>query len=43
LGKKSVLLEASRKMLFSEDPPSKEFETWMKSTDENKKLTRPPI
>jgi len=43
LGKKSILLEASRKRLFSEDPPSKEFKTWMKSTDDNKKHTRPPI
>jgi hypothetical protein len=43
LGKKSVLLEASRKRLFKENPPSKEFETWMKANDETKRHVKPPI
>jgi hypothetical protein len=43
LGKKSVLLEASRKRLFKENPPSKEFETWMKANDETKRHAKPPI
>ena len=43
LGKKSFLLEASRKRLFNEDPPSKEFETWMKENDETKRHVKPPI
>jgi predicted metallo-beta-lactamase superfamily hydrolase len=43
LGKKNVLLEASRKRLFNENPPSKEFETWMKANDETKKHKKPPI
>jgi hypothetical protein len=43
LGKETVLLEASRKQLFKENPPSKEFETWMKVNDETKRHARPPI
>jgi predicted metallo-beta-lactamase superfamily hydrolase len=43
LGKRTVLLEASRKRLFKENPPSKEFETWMKTKDETKKHAKPPI
>jgi predicted metallo-beta-lactamase superfamily hydrolase len=43
LGEKSVLLEASRKRLFKENPPSREFETWMKASDEVKKHVKPPI
>jgi hypothetical protein len=36
-------LEASRKRLFSEKPPSKEFERWMKTGIEAKKHLKPPI
>jgi predicted metallo-beta-lactamase superfamily hydrolase len=43
LGKKNVLLEASRKRLYNENPPPKEFQTWMKTNDETKKHTKPPI
>jgi len=43
LGKRTTLLEASRKRLFSENPPSKEFETWMKANDEKKQHMKPPI
>jgi hypothetical protein len=43
LGKASTLLEALRKKLFKENPPSKEFEAWMKASEETKKHTKPPI
>jgi hypothetical protein len=43
LGKTSTLLEASRKKLFNETPPSKEFDAWMKATEETKKHTKPPV
>lgn len=37
------LLEASRKRLFKEDPPSKEFEKWMRLSEEERKRVRPPV
>ena len=43
LGKKNTPLEAQRKKLFTEDPPSQEFEKWMKTNEEAKRHTRPPI
>lgn len=43
LGKENKPLEAIRKKLYIEDPPSKEFEKWKKANDETKKHTRPPI
>jgi hypothetical protein len=43
LGKKTVLLEASRKRLFKENPPSKEFETWTKANDETRRHVKPPV
>jgi hypothetical protein len=43
LGKRNTLLEAVRKKLFAESPPSKEFEKWMKANDETKKHVKPPI
>ena len=43
LGDKNRPLEALRKKLYAEDPPSKEFEKWRKTNDEIKKHTRPPI
>lgn len=43
LGKKSIFLEANRRRLFSEYPPSKEFEKWMALSDEMQKHTRPPV
>ncbi len=36
-------LEAKRKKLFREQPPSPEFMHWMQSTDEYKKTHRPPV
>ena len=43
LGKENVLLEASRKKLFSEWPPPKEFEKWMKEGINAKKKIKPPV
>lgn len=43
LGDKNRPLEALRKKLYAEDPPSKEFEKWRKTNDEIKKHNRPPI
>jgi predicted metallo-beta-lactamase superfamily hydrolase len=43
LGSQNNFLEAARKRLFSEEPPSKEFERWMKIGLEAKKRVKPPI
>lgn len=43
LGMKNECLESVRKRLFVEDPPSKEFEKWMRLRDDAKKHTEPPI
>jgi len=43
LGRKNTLLEATRKGLFAENQPSKEFEEWMRLGDEKRKHIRPPI
>ena len=43
LGKEDFLLEALRKRLFAEKPPSKEFEKWMHGSVKTKKHVRPPI
>jgi predicted metallo-beta-lactamase superfamily hydrolase len=39
----NVFLEARRKLLFLEDPPSMEFEKWMKKGVEVQKRLKPPI
>jgi uncharacterized protein len=43
LGDKNMPLEALRKKLYAEDPPSKEFEKWKKANDETKKHSKPPM
>jgi len=43
LGQKGTFLEAKRKELFIENPPSKEFEKWMRVSLEAKKRVKPPI
>jgi predicted metallo-beta-lactamase superfamily hydrolase len=43
LGKENVLLEARRKRLFEEKPPSKDFVRWMKEDIETQKHVKPPI
>lgn len=43
LGNENRLLEAQRKRIFTEKPPSKDFERWMRKTRSMKRHTRPPI
>lgn len=43
LGKKNLFLEAERKQLFIEKPPSTEFEKWTRKTRVTKRHTKPPI
>jgi hypothetical protein len=43
LGLQDNFLEASRKRLFSEDPPTQEFTKWMKIGEEARKRLKPPI
>jgi len=42
LGKENAFLEAIRKRLFIENPPSKEFEKWMRERIDIKKHLKPP-
>jgi predicted metallo-beta-lactamase superfamily hydrolase len=43
LNKESILFEAHRKQLFEAEPPSTEFEKWMKMSQSQRKMTPPPI
>ncbi|MEM2911494.1 MAG: hypothetical protein QXM52_01655 [Candidatus Bathyarchaeia archaeon] len=43
LGEKNTFLEAMRRRLFAEHPPSKEFEKWMRENIKTKKKTKPPL
>jgi len=43
LGKQNAFLEAERKRLFVENPPSREFEKWMQKSIDVKKHVKPPI
>lgn len=43
LGEENLFLEAMRKKLFVENPPPKEFEAWMRTSEETRRHTRPPI
>ncbi|MBN1358618.1 hypothetical protein JW988_07610 [Candidatus Bathyarchaeota archaeon] len=36
-------LESKRKMLYTENPPSKEFERWMREGLKNKSIAKPPM
>jgi predicted metallo-beta-lactamase superfamily hydrolase len=42
-GEKNTFLEAERKRLFKNNPPSKEFEKWMKLGEDKRKFTKPPV
>jgi predicted metallo-beta-lactamase superfamily hydrolase len=42
-GEKTMLLESKRKQLYLENPPSKEFEKWMRGDLTAKSRTKPPI
>jgi predicted metallo-beta-lactamase superfamily hydrolase len=43
LGEADRLLEARRKETFGERPPSSGFKKWMRLSDEQKRLTKPPL
>ncbi len=43
LGRENLFLEAKRKVLFVNYPPSKEFEKWARQSVEAKKKTKPPV
>lgn len=43
LEKRNLFLESVRKRLFTEKPPSKEFERWMRKTKAKKRHVKPPI
>jgi predicted metallo-beta-lactamase superfamily hydrolase len=43
LGMRNKCLESVRKRLFVENPPSEEFEKWMRLSEDTKKHTKPPI
>jgi len=42
VGRENVFLEAKRKQLFHDHPPSDEFKQWMKTLN-SKKIAKPPI
>ncbi|MEM3695030.1 MAG: hypothetical protein QXJ11_03620 [Candidatus Bathyarchaeia archaeon] len=43
LGVKNAFLEAYRRRLYAENPPTSEFEKWMRGKTTNKKHVKPPI
>jgi predicted metallo-beta-lactamase superfamily hydrolase len=43
VGTKDMLLESRRDKLFSENPPSKEFEKWMREDSNTKSHIKPPV
>ncbi|MEM1566437.1 MAG: MBL fold metallo-hydrolase [Candidatus Bathyarchaeia archaeon] len=43
LGLENSFLEAARRRLFVEEPPSREFEKWMRESLDKKKRVKPPI
>jgi len=42
-GKENNLLEFRRRQLFESEPPSPEFEKWMKMPQQKRKMIKPPI
>lgn len=43
LGEEDRLLEAQRKQLFNDDPPSKEFEKWFMLSELKRRSIKPPL
>jgi predicted metallo-beta-lactamase superfamily hydrolase len=43
LGVENAFLEAARRRLYAENPPSNEFEKWMNKKVVEKKRVKPPI
>jgi predicted metallo-beta-lactamase superfamily hydrolase len=42
-GEENVFLESRRRQLYHDDPPSKEFEKWMREASKGKNISKPPI
>jgi predicted metallo-beta-lactamase superfamily hydrolase len=43
LGRENIFLEARRKTLYAEHPPSKDFEKWARQSVDVRKKTKPPV
>jgi len=43
LGRENIFLEARRKALYTEHPPSKDFEKWTRQSVNVRKKTKPPV
>ena len=42
-GEENVFLELRRKQLYEENPPSREFEKWMRESSDKKSICKPPL
>jgi hypothetical protein len=42
-GEKNVFLESRRRQLYVENPPSKEFQKWMRESSEKQNIGKPPL
>jgi predicted metallo-beta-lactamase superfamily hydrolase len=42
-GEENVFLESRRKQLYEENPPSREFEKWMRECSDRKSICKPPL
>jgi predicted metallo-beta-lactamase superfamily hydrolase len=42
-GAENVFLESRRRQLYLENPPSKEFEKWMREASKGKNVSKPPL
>ena len=43
VGKRNVFLEACRKRLFADAPPSEEFKVWMRLGEETRRHVKPSV
>jgi hypothetical protein len=43
IGERPRLLEANRRMLYQEKPPSRQFIKWTKMNKEKQRLVKPPL
>jgi hypothetical protein len=43
VGEENVFLESRRRQLYRENPPSKEFEKWMRESAKSKNVGKPPL
>jgi predicted metallo-beta-lactamase superfamily hydrolase len=42
-GEENVFLESRRKRLYEENPPSREFEKWMRESNSDRGVSKPPL